>query len=404
MGSSSTGGCQTGRAGGALNGAGRAAILRPSQPPGARVLNRLDDYPIHQAPVPVAQPGSSDANFYDRYFFNGYTRAGDLFFAAALGSYPNRRVMDAAFSVVRDGVQQSVHASRLAPDERTETEVGPIRVEVDDPMRVLRLDVGDNELGVTGELCFTARAGAIEEPRVTRVEGGRVTMDSTRFTQFGSWSGELIVDGQRLEIDDDEVLGCRDRSWGVRPVGERPTAAPPGPAPQLYWVWAPIQFEDRCILLGTFQDADGRPWHAHGAQVPTWASQVDANLGARPAVKTLHDPRHTIEFEPGTRRARAARLAFDGSDEVVLEPLLTFQMCGIGYFSAEWGHGLWKGEQAVGVERWELAKLDPLDPRHVHVQQVVRARMGEREGIGVLEQLILGPHGPSGFRGLLDGA
>jgi len=368
------------------------------------VLNRLDDYPIHQAPVPVVQPASSDANFYDRYFFNGFSRSGDLFFGAALGTYPNRRVMDAAFSVVRDGVQHSLHASRLAPGERTETEVGPIRVEVEDPMRVLRLEIGRNELGVEGELLFTARAEAIEEPRVTRVDAGRVVMDSTRFTQFGSWSGRLVVDGRAVEVDDDVVLGVRDRSWGVRPVGERPAAAPPGPPPQIYWVWAPLHFEDRCLLLGSFEDAAGHPWHAHGAVVPTWASQVDASLRDRPAVDVLHGPRHAIDFEPGTRRARAARIGFDGHEEIELEPILTFQMLGIGYFSPDWGHGMWKGEEAVGVESWEPAKLDPLDPRHVHVQQLVRARFGDREGLGVLEQLILGPHARSGFTDLLDGA
>jgi len=74
------------------------------------MLNRLDDYPIHQTPVPVAQAGTSDPNFYDRYFFNGYSRSGDLFFAAALGVYPNRGVMDAAFSVVSDGRQHVVRA------------------------------------------------------------------------------------------------------------------------------------------------------------------------------------------------------------------------------------------------------------------------------------------------------
>jgi hypothetical protein len=38
------------------------------------------------------------------------------------------------------------------------------------------------------------------------------------------------------------------------------------------------------------------------------------------------------------------------------------------------------------------------------VQQVVTATWGEREGIGVFEQLVLGPHAPSGFTDLLDGA
>ena len=57
------------------------------------MLTSFDDYPIHQTAEPVAQPASGDRNVYDRYFFNGYSRDGDLFFAAALGLYPNRGVM-----------------------------------------------------------------------------------------------------------------------------------------------------------------------------------------------------------------------------------------------------------------------------------------------------------------------
>lgn len=368
------------------------------------MLNRLDDYPIHQTPVPLAHAATSDANFYDRYFFNGHTRDGSLFFAAALGVYPNRRVMDAAVSVVRRGRQHVLRASRLAPPERSETEVGPIRVDVEDPMRVLALHVVRNEFGIEGELRFTARADAIEEPRVVQESEGRRLMDSTRFTQFGSWSGELRVDGETLELDDDEVLGCRDRSWGVRPVGERAASGPPAPSPQLYWVWAPIQFEDVCTLVGTFQDESGHAWHEHAAVVPTWASQVDATADRDRTLERLHRPGHTIEFVPGTRRARRATLRLDPEREITLEPLLDFQMLGLGYLSPDWGHGMWKGEEAVDGAVWELAKLDPLDPRHLHVQQLVRARMGEREGTGVLEQLIIGPHAPSGFTGLLDGA
>ena len=59
---------------------------------------------------------------------------------------------------------------------------------------------------------------------------------------------------------------------------------------------------------------------------------------------------------------------------------------------------------AVGGDVWTLADLDPLEPRHLHVQQVCRARMDGREGIGVLEQLVIGPHTPSGFHSLIDGA
>ena len=48
------------------------------------MLTKADDYPIHQTPEPIAYSGSN-RNFYDRYFFNGYQKRGDLFFAAALG-------------------------------------------------------------------------------------------------------------------------------------------------------------------------------------------------------------------------------------------------------------------------------------------------------------------------------
>ncbi|MCA6238705.1 MAG: hypothetical protein IM651_13090, partial [Phenylobacterium sp.] len=40
-----------------------------------------------------------------------------------------------------------------------------------------------------------------------------------------------------------------------------------------------------------------------------------------------------------------------------------------------------------------------------HTQQVVRTRDNEgRTGIGVLEQLCIGPYAPAGFTQLLDGA
>jgi hypothetical protein len=41
---------------------------------------------------------------------------------------------------------------------------------------------------------------------------------------------------------------------------------------------------------------------------------------------------------------------------------------------------------------------------HLHVQQLVRATRGAHKGIGVLEQLMIGPHAPSGFTGYRDGA
>ena len=79
-------------------------------------------------------------------------------------------------------------------------------------------------------------------------------------------------------------------------------------------------------------------------------------------------------------------------------------MKGIGYTHPTWGHGLWKGELAIGGESWKCDDLDPLAFENQHIQQVVRARMGREQGVGVLEQISFGPHPRYGFKEFLDPA
>jgi hypothetical protein len=366
----------------------------------------MDDLPLHQTPEPLAHVATGDRNAYDRYFFNGYTADGSVFFAAALGVYPNRDVVDAAFSVVRDGVQTSVHASgRLVADRRTT--VGPIEVRVLSPMRRLQVVVGPNDAGIEADVTFAARTEALEEPRFTVRRGNRVVMDYTRLTQFGTWTGRLAVGSDVVQLDGLDVLGSRDRSWGIRSVGEREVGAPGG-APQFFWLWAPLNLPDRCLHLDFQEDAAGRRAHANGDVLPLLAAP-DAPVDlAGPVGERAAEVAHEVAWRRGTRRSEGARLTLrpHGGEPIVaeLEPLLDFQMLGIGYLHPEWGHGMWKGEAAVGVESWRLDELDLLAPQHLHVQQLVRVRVGDEVGTGVLEQLVIGPHEPSGLTGLADGA
>ena len=46
------------------------------------MLTKADDYPVHQTPEPIAYAGT-DRNFYDRFFFNGLSADGSVFFAVA---------------------------------------------------------------------------------------------------------------------------------------------------------------------------------------------------------------------------------------------------------------------------------------------------------------------------------
>lgn len=372
------------------------------------MLSSRDDFPIHQTPDPVAKPGTTDRNFYDRYWMNGYDRDGAFYFAAALGLYPNRRVMDASFTIVKDGVQHSLHASRLAPDDPCETRVGPMRVEVLEPMRALRVAIEPNETGIEADLRFGARTACVQEERAPMVRDRRTLMDTTRFTQFGRWEGRVVAHGDETRVEAERVLATRDRSWGIRPVGEPEGGRPAGEG-QIFYFWAPLHFGDVCTHAASFETADGEPWDNFAFVLPAYGKTEDVPGVEDPAARRLLGVRHDMRWQPGTRWMQSASLellppAGEAERVEVVEPLLRAQMLGLGYVHPEWGHGRWHGESALAGESWRTDEVDRMDLRFRHVQQVVRARWGEREGVGVFEQIVFGRYPRYGFREFNDAA
>jgi hypothetical protein len=368
------------------------------------MLSRGDDYPVHQTADPVANVATGDRNFYDRYFFNGYARDAEFYFAVALGVYPNRKVMDAAVSVVHRGRQTVLRASRLAPGDRVETSVGPITVQVVEPLRRLRVRVEKNEFGVEMDAEFRARGPAIEEPRFSRRAAQRLTMDYTRLTQHGTWDGKLAVQGHALSLAPQRTWGSRDRSWGVRPVGEPEGGAPLEP-PQFFWLWAPLNFPDALTHFDVNEEASGGRWHQMGLVAP--ADTLD-DAGVRRA----RSVEHRLTLRHGTRHAERAELALalgGQTARIQLTPLYQFYMSGIGYLHPSWGHGTFHGALETTGESFALAEVDEAAPLHLHVQAVCEAKLeghggAPQSGIGVLEQLMIGPHEPLGLTGLIDGA
>ncbi|MGB0114241.1 MAG: hypothetical protein WBP59_13545 [Ilumatobacteraceae bacterium] len=375
------------------------------------MLSSFDDFPIHQTSRPVAETASTDLNHYDRYFFNGYTKDTRLYFGVAMGLYPNRHVADAAFSIVVDGGtvdarQISVHASRRAPADRADAnEVGPIRVEVLEPLHALRVVVEAPEHGVRADLTFVRRSPPIEEDHFRLQVGTRVSMDYTRLTQFGGWEGWIEIDGELTDLAPGETLGSRDRSWGIRSVGERGSTGAPVADPQFFWLWAPINFDTFSTHFDVNEHFDGRRWHESAFFAPVGSPEES------PGAEAMRSVDYDIQWRPGTRTAESFELVmtpwYGEPSTIVLEPLFEFHMAGLGYLHPEWGQGMWKGELAVGAERWDLPVDDPTAPDRLHVQAIVRATtsggIGEHQGIGILEQLAIGRHDPTGLAGIFDG-
>ena len=373
------------------------------------MLNKLDDFPIHQTPEPIAHPATSDRNVYDRTWFNGYAADGSYYFGIGMAVYPHRGILDGAFSITRPGGQQHCfYASRRAPAERTDMQIGPFRLEVIEPMRRTRVILEDNDSGIACDLTFSARTASIQEARQILWQGARRTMDATRFDQFGRWSGIVHTPEGDIKVEESSCHATKDRSWGVRNVGERQAIGAPETPSGICFVWAPLFWDDHISHAIFFDGASGEALVREGLVAPLYASEAQIPAVEDGRVERMSTARHRISYHQGTRLASHAEIDLinlkGDTRTIKLEPILRFQMKGLGYGHPEWGQGFWKGELATGFESFDPEDIDLLAPEHIHVQQVVRASDGQREGIGVLEQIVVGPYAPAGFTGLFDGA
>lgn len=371
------------------------------------MLIKFDDYPLQQTAEPLSYLATSERNAYGRYWYNGYDFGGDFYFGIAFAMYPNREVMDGAVSIVRkDGTQDSFRASRRLRGDRTDMYAGPMRHEIVEPMRTVRVTVEPNDTGFTCDLTFHANTIAHEEPADHYKQGVRTVAQMKRFTQFGKWEGHITVNGKRQEIRTDSTYGTKDRSWGWRWTGEPEAGISREMPEQFFWLWAPLHWEDRCTHWGQHEYGNGERWKAFAHIFPTHPIKTDFDPLNDPAFDEVTCGEHRLTFVPGSRMLNVCEIDTiykDGRVETFkLEPMLRYHMIGTGYNHPEWGHGFFKGEEAHTLESWKLSDLDILAPRYQHVQHVVRATCGDRVGVGVLEQYITGPHERYQLKGFLD--
>ena len=365
------------------------------------MLSRFDDYPIHQTSDVIDHVASSDRNFYDRYYFSLFDLKGEVFLVVALAVYPNIGVMD-AFATATQGEQQwVVKASRVLGADRANTVVGPIRVDVLEGLRRLRCRCEPNEWGLSFDVTFEGRHFPVEEPRFFRRAGNRVVMDYTRLTQVGRWSGTLTVGDKTYGVAPESFWGARDRSWGVRPVGDREPASAPARdgLGGFYWNWAPVQFEDSALLYSVSERPDGTRWHEIATRVYPWDAGRDP--------EHLRVVGHDIRMKPGTRVFDGGSFTLakpDGAELVVeAKPLRLLFMQGAGYaYTGGWRSGQYHGELVVEGEKWDLAQPDAVERVHTQTETVCEFRAGDEVGYGPFELLCLGSYLPAGLKTPLD--
>lgn len=356
----------------------------------------LDEFPVHQTPLSMGYVGTSDRNFYDRCYFNAHDQTGEVFFVSGLGVYPNLGVID-AYAVLRRGDHQKVlRCSDRLGNDRLRPAVGPYRVEVIEPLQQVRLVCEGGEHGFEFDLTWTGSfPAAMEQPHVMRT-GARPIIDASRFAQVGTWQGTISVDGTDIEVSPDTWVGTRDRSWGIRPVGE---SEPPGraadePLEGFWWTYVPLRFDDHALIVIVQELPDG--FRTLNDATRVWADGRHEQLGW---------PEIGITYAPGTRHPTTARIglkARGGSPFTVEVETLGFVALnvGAGYGGdPDWAHGQWRGANWVEAASYDLS--DPLLAGRVPfgvVDHVARARYDSGQvGAGMFEHGTFGRHDPSGF-------
>jgi len=307
-------------------------------------LSSWDDYPVHQVAETIRHSQTSDRNFYDRYYFNCLANEGEACLIMGLGQYPNLGVQDSFAVVVGGDDHRVVRASRELGD-RMENRVGPLRVEVVRPLEELRIVCEPNEFGISFDLTCVGAMPAFEEPRQYVRSHGRVVFDTMRLAQTIRWSGTITSGDTTYEVTPDRWWGTRDRSWGVRPVGEQEPAGIRTEGQMVgFWNYVPMQFEDHSILYMVNELPDGSRVLEEATRIWHDPDRAPEHLGR---------PEHEAVITPGTRHIESSTLRFpdapEGEFSIQVTPVTdVWLMLGTGYgLEEDWRHGMYQGKLVV---------------------------------------------------------
>ncbi|MFG2556434.1 hypothetical protein ACGFWF_41870 [Streptomyces sp. NPDC048581] len=333
---------------------------------------------------------TSDRNAYDRCIFHVLDHEGRALLILGLGVYPNVGVID-AYATLRVGdTLHAVRASDALGEDRMRLAVGPLRIEVAEPLRRLRLICDDDTLSY--DITWTADFPALWEPHHVQRRGDRLTLEGRRFVQAGGVAGVVRAGGQEFRVTPGQWTGTRDRSWGVRPIPgeEGGRFAEERPTEGFHWIWCPVRFEDRFLMVIVQEDADGHRSLSEATMVRP--GRRDRQLGR---------PQAEITYRSGTRHPERALLHLGDvrkPQELEVEILTSSPLAvGAGYPPADdWQHGTWQGRGWVDRRGYDLTEAHPLAAYGV-TDHAARFRLDGRIGHGIFEHGSFGRHDPSGF-------
>lgn len=369
-------------------------------------LSPFDDYPFHQSPTPFATAATTDAHYNDGYFCAFYAR--DWYFCTGIRLHPNVNVIDGWATVAHDNRQTAVRASRALHPDYGDLSVGPLRYDIVEPMKKLRITAGENAADIEFDVTFEAQSPPFIEDRYQHYKFGAVVNDLIRYTQINRATGTAKVAGQTIKIDQWHAM--RDHSWGVRssmavPTGIKGTDRDDEPTERrALRMWVPFEVADHCGFYNTHENPDGEAIDFEG--------RLDYADGRSVALTGM---RHQLEYLEGTDRPTGGTIELDGADgetrKYSLELVGTPADVQAGGYYRGWrdnlGPGIYRGAAVIEHDSYDVSPgSERTGPPHVpqkhrfgpteYPMRMVEANGAE--GMAHFEHTMNGPYPRYGFK------
>ena len=357
-------------------------------------LVAADEFFSHQIVETHASVLHADLSWTEKVCGMVCARDGSLSVNFGFGKYVNRNVVDGYGGASRGVAQWTVRASRALAADPDRIDVGPLRYEVIEPLRRVRVVLEANAVqplayDLVLEGCLPCTVEEREDRRT--LTGYRRSADQIRYHQIGVARGWVELEGRRIEVTPETWVMTRDHSWGLRPtVGAPVTDLQPDPMdshpPRVFAVWSPVLFtRDDGSRYGFHQYVlryAGEGWRHEKVQ-----GGFEFADGRREPVERI-EPR--LRFDPLNKRLVGGSflltLAGGGTRELGLRVLgYTGFHLGAGLYHGFDGHyhGQWRGALHVEGEHFadcstaeSVARLNPFRDCLIELRDPQTAAVG----------------------------
>ena len=361
---------------------------------------------------------TSDKHWNDGHYICLCDMDGDVSLVSTVRLYQNTNVLDGFVCIRHEGMQHNIRVSRqLRPD--FEYRVGPLRVELLEPMKSIRLVLEPNEYGIACDIVCHTVGRPYHGPLSTNRIDGWLLMERMTYEVAGRAEGWIEVAGKRFELTPERSGVFRNHSWGVlRGRGGPPMHASPQPRverPTGLRNWVLYTMPDHAGFYEFIEDADGEKWSGAIANVDgSWNKMTGEILHEdRKVLVTGVD--HDLTFYDGSSRISGGSIAIHDSEGVTrefeIEDMGWVYCHGGGYFGGfndRLGQGAYRGEYHEEGEVWDCThptKIVDSDGNEVDdfptvlAESFVLLKSGDQVGSAHFECAAFGPVPKYGLTG-----